>query len=94
MQKTDGFLAPSDPTTLGLTERQFEIVRLLVHHGMTNNEIAKTLDITEQTVKNHMSVIFSRFNVGPRHKLIIEINKLGVILGEPAATNRRATKIG
>jgi DNA-binding NarL/FixJ family response regulator len=87
-RKADGFLAPSDPTTIGLTKRQFEIVRLLVHHGMTNNEIAKTLCITEQTVKNHLSVIFNRFNVGTRHKLIVEINKRGVILGEPAARNR------
>ena len=87
-RKADGFLATSDPTALGLTERQFEIVRLLVNHGLTNNEIAKTLGIAEQTVKNHLSVIFSRFNVGTRHKLIVEMNKLGVILGQPAARNR------
>lgn len=87
-RKEDGFLAPSDPSTLALTTRQFEIVRLLVHHGLTNDEIAKKLNITEQTVKNHLSVIYNRFNVGTRHKLIIEINKLGIVLGEPAAGNR------
>ncbi|MDX1250996.1 MAG: response regulator transcription factor [Gammaproteobacteria bacterium] len=87
-RKEDGFLAPSDPTTLALTTRQFEIVRLLVHHGLTNDEIAKKLNITEQTVKNQLSVIYHRFNVGTRHKLIIEINKLGIVLGEPAAGNR------
>lgn len=85
--KPDGFLVPNEPATLGLTPRQFEIVRLLIHHGLTNDEIAMKLGITEQTVKNHLSVIFDRFNVGTRHKLIIEINKLGVVLGEPAAGN-------
>ncbi len=84
-RKDNGCLITSDPAEIGLTDRQFEIVRLLVHHGMTNNEIAKSLGITEQTVKNHMSTIFNTFNVGTRHKLIVEINKRGTILGEPAA---------
>lgn len=86
--KPNGFLVPSEPATLGLTPRQFEVVRLLVHHGLTNDEIAVQLGITEQTVKNHLSVIFNRFNVGTRHKLIIEINKLGIVLGKPATGNQ------
>lgn len=79
----DGFLVPSASDALGLTTRQFEIVRLLVHHGLTNVEIANKLGIAEQTVKNHLSVIFDRLKVGSRQKLIVEINKLGVVLGKP-----------
>lgn len=79
----DGFLVPSAPAALGLSPRQFEIVRLLVHHGLTNNEIAAKLGIAEQTVKNHLVDVFDRLKVGCRQKLIVEINKRGGILGKP-----------
>jgi DNA-binding NarL/FixJ family response regulator len=42
-----------------------EVLRLLTS-GMTNRHIARTLGITEKTVKNHMQAIFARLEVADR----------------------------
>ena len=54
----------------GLTERQKEILRLIALGG-TNKEIAKKLVITEKTVKNHISNIFSTLHVNNRTQAAI-----------------------
>lgn len=48
-----------------LTRRELEV---LVHvaNGMFNKEIATTLDISERTVKNHISNIFKKIDVSDR----------------------------
>ena len=54
----------------GLTEREKEILRLIVLGG-TNKEIAKKLDISEKTVKNHISSIFQTLHVTNRTQAAI-----------------------
>jgi len=48
-----------------LTKRELEVLRLLTK-GMLNKEIAKTLYISEKTVKNHISSIFRKLDVQDR----------------------------
>lgn len=48
-----------------LTKREMDIL-LLVSQGLSNKEIAITLNITERTVKNHMSNIFKKIEVVDR----------------------------
>jgi len=63
-------LPPIKPPLHVLTKRESEVIQLLAH-GMNNMEIAKTLDISEKTVKNHISSIFKKINVNDRTKAAI-----------------------
>ena len=55
----------------GLTPRQREIADLLVRTSMTNAEIASALCITEKSVKNHATEIYSTLQVNTRQELTI-----------------------
>lgn len=55
-----------------LTPRQTEIGRL-VAVGDTNKEIASKLRISENTVENHLSEIFSRLGIRARSQLAVQI---------------------
>jgi DNA-binding NarL/FixJ family response regulator len=53
-----------------LTDRELEILRLMVS-GIGNREIAAALALSEGTVKNHVSSIFSKLAVGDRTKAVL-----------------------
>lgn len=48
-----------------LTKRELEVL-IQVANGMFNKEIATSLNISERTVKNHISNIFKKINVSDR----------------------------
>lgn len=48
-----------------LTKRELEVLKLLAV-GMYNKEVAEKLDISERTVKNHVSNIFKKLEVTDR----------------------------
>ena len=48
-----------------LTKREMDILTL-VSEGLLNKEIANDLNITERTVKNHLSSIFKKIEVSDR----------------------------
>lgn len=48
-----------------LTRRELEVL-IQVANGMFNKEIATSLDISERTVKNHISNIFKKIDVSDR----------------------------
>lgn len=52
-----------------LTSRQFEILRLL-HKGLTNGEICRTLNISENTVKVHLANIYKIMDVTNRTEAV------------------------
>lgn len=52
------------------TEREIAVLKL-VGKGLSNLEIAKKLYISEGTVKNYISTLYSKTNVGERGKLIM-----------------------
>ena len=61
-----------------LTERETEILVILAK-GKSNKEIARDLELTENTVKFHLKRIFSKLAVDKRTKAILEAKKLGLI---------------
>src|SRR4051812_8620962 len=57
--------APQADGNKGLTKRELEILQL-VAEGHSNGELARTLWVTEQTVKFHLSNIYRKLNVANR----------------------------
>jgi len=53
-----------------LTEREKEVLRL-VAKGFSNGEIAETLYISEGTVKNYISSIYSKTGINERSKVVL-----------------------
>jgi DNA-binding NarL/FixJ family response regulator len=53
-----------------LTEREKEVLRLM-STGLRNEAIADALDITEQTVKNHVRSIFGKLGVETRVEAVL-----------------------
>ena len=53
----------------GLTPRELEVVSAIVRHGMANKDIAQFFDITEDTVKKHVSKIYDKLGVSTRLEL-------------------------
>lgn len=58
----------------GLTEREREIA-YLVSEGDSNKRIALKLDITERTVKAHLTTVFQKLKVKDRLQLAIRVNE-------------------
>jgi len=61
-----------------LSEREHEVLRLLAN-GLGNSEIAKTLFLSEGTVKNYVSVIFSKLGVTDRTQAAILAIRSGLV---------------
>lgn len=57
----------------GLTERESQIARL-VGQGNNNKQIARMLEITERTVKSHLTEIFRKVGVSDRLSLALRIS--------------------
>ena len=57
-----------------LTPRERDIVNLLAN-GATNKKVAEKLDISERTVKGHLSNIFMKLGVPDRLKLVLFLNE-------------------
>jgi DNA-binding NarL/FixJ family response regulator len=62
----------------GLTEREMEVLRALAD-GFTNAEIAAHLFLSEGTVKNYISNIYSKFEISDRLKVANKAKEEGVI---------------
>lgn len=61
--------------TRGLTERQMQVLALLTE-GKPNKVIARTLDITEGTVKIHLVAIFQALGVKNRTEAVIAAQEM------------------
>jgi len=73
--KTDfSSLEQPDP----LTQRETEILRLMAS-GFSNKEIAKSLEVAEGTVKNHVSSILSKMGLRDRTRAVLRAFELGMI---------------
>jgi DNA-binding NarL/FixJ family response regulator len=57
----------------GLTEREAEIAHL-VAQGNNNKQIARMLEITERTVKSHLTEVFRKVGVNDRLSLALRIS--------------------
>ena len=62
-----------------LTKREEEVFSLLVKN-MTTKEIAEYLDISEKTVRNHISNAMQKLGVKGRAQAVVELIRLGNII--------------
>jgi DNA-binding NarL/FixJ family response regulator len=61
-----------------LTERELEVIRALAR-GMSDRQIASSLDISEKTVRNHTSNIYRKLHIFDRTQAVIYAVREGVI---------------
>lgn len=63
---------------LGLTQRQAEVLQRLAE-GLTNKEIARQLQVSEWTVRHHVSAILERLEVSNRGRAAMFARRLGEV---------------
>ena len=67
--------AASKPTTPKLTAREMEVAQAIAA-GASNKEVARQLNITERTVKAHVSGLFTKLAVQDRLQLALKMREL------------------
>jgi DNA-binding NarL/FixJ family response regulator len=67
---------PLSPGDLGLTERQMEVLALMLR-GKSNKAICRALELAEPTVKNHVTAVLRALRVTSRAEAIVVVNQLG-----------------
>lgn len=71
LQQLPGAKKVVTQNTIKLTTRQAQIVNLISERGLTNKKIAQALNITESTVKIHVSAILKAYGVRTRTQLAL-----------------------
>jgi DNA-binding NarL/FixJ family response regulator len=71
--------ATRSPREAGLTERQSQVLALLVQ-GKSNKLICRALDLAEGTVKIHVTAILRALNVSNRTEALVAVSRLGLRL--------------
>jgi DNA-binding NarL/FixJ family response regulator len=75
---TGYFTAPAAPAAPpGLTDREREILGLIARH-LTNPQIAERLGLSQKTVRNHVSSIFTKLRVADRAQAILLARDAGM----------------
>lgn len=65
-----------------LTKRELEIYNLLLN-GKSTTEVAKILNISIKTVRNHISNVIQKLDVDSRMNAILELLRLGILSIKP-----------
>lgn len=60
-----------------LSDREIQVARL-VASGESNKEVGRQLDISERTVKAHLTAIFSKLGLRDRLQLSVTVNGVGL----------------
>ena len=69
---------PDAPLIEPLTNREIEVLEML-GKGLSNNDIAQRLFISPETVKRHLSTIYSKLDVKNRHQAVISAKTFGIL---------------
>lgn len=72
---------PEDSTTLGLSPRQLDVLKLLIE-GKPNKLICRELELSESTVKTHLTAIFRKLDASSRTQAVVAAARLGLRLGD------------
>lgn len=72
----------TDPRDLGLTDRQIDVLRLILK-GFSNKLICRQLKLAEGTIKVHVSAVLRALGVRNRTQAIIAASAMGLRLAEP-----------
>ena len=86
-RQTSSTATPQSPSDLGLTERQLEVLALMMQ-GKSNKAISRRLDTAEATVKHHVTAILKALKVTNRTEAVIAVAALGWDL--PPISDRQA----
>jgi DNA-binding NarL/FixJ family response regulator len=82
----EGIRSTSAEITPSLTERELEVIKDL-SQGKSNKEIARDLEISEKTVRNHASNIYKKLHIFDRTQAVIYAIREGLVdledLGPP-----------
>ncbi len=85
------------PPASRLTQRELQVISAVID-GATNKDIGKSLVLSEQTVKNHLSNIYDKLGVSSRLELALYAVHHRLLAGDrpgllpparPAATRRK-----
>lgn len=71
----DRAISIATPPQIGLTEREQELAKLILK-GYNNREIAAAMYISEGTVRNYISNLYSKLGVVDRAQAIVRLQKL------------------
>jgi DNA-binding NarL/FixJ family response regulator len=69
---------PAQVEKLGISKREYEILQL-VNDGLSNQQIADKLFLSENTVKKHVSNLFLKLDVQRRTEAIKKAKELNII---------------
>lgn len=78
MIKSINHTSPAKNNEFGLTAREIEVLHKLAS-GLRNQDIAKALYLSEGTVKNYISTIYSKMNVKGRREATQKARDLGMM---------------
>lgn len=70
MSRQIGEFKPRNFQPRPITTREMEILKLLVR-GLTNQEIAAAIYLSEKTIKNHLTSLFRKFAVSDRTQAVL-----------------------
>lgn len=73
-----GALAEDDAASVGITDRERQILTM-VAEGLENKQIARALDLSEETVKSYLRNLFARWDVSSRAEAVAIAIRLGII---------------
>ena len=71
-------LDPAAHERLGISAREFEVLGLIAA-GRSNKEIARTLEVSPNTVKTHVARLFEKLGARRRTEAILRARELGMI---------------
>jgi DNA-binding NarL/FixJ family response regulator len=83
--------APGSDKAAALTARERSILSLIVD-GLRNKEIAACLNISETTVRHHLTSIFAKFGVSDRLALAVYAFRNRLVTGAPPRDAGRQTR--
>lgn len=61
-----------------LSKRELEVLQMMAE-GMGNRQISEKLFIAEQTVRNHVSMIYSKLDAHDRYNAVTKATELGLV---------------